>query len=74
MPDKFVFRPWHDYAMQADEVTKIPIEEPPCKHCKKWNPRITTDQLGKYAGVSLCGAKEMYHDFSCFKEKEGESK
>jgi hypothetical protein len=72
--EKFIFKPWSDCAEQAKNLVITTVEEPPCKHCKFWNPRIRTDEQGKYAGVVLCTAEKMHSDFSCFKPKEGDTK
>lgn len=45
------------------------INEPPCKGCKHFRPRYTTDSKGNINGVVLCKAKEMHNDFSCFEER-----
>lgn len=49
-----------------------PITEPPCRICKHFNPQVTfingTEGLTP-AGVRLCHAKDMHHDFSCFSQR-----
>lgn len=66
----FVWRPW-DIHKKYDVVTPIPgIEEPPCKHCAHWGPRVLTDNHGEFAGVRMCAANDMHSDFSCYRPKE----
>lgn len=50
----------------------LDIYEPPCRHCKYFKPRITTDVRGEFDGVIICHKEdgEMEHDFSCFRSKE----
>lgn len=62
--------------MNLEETLKQPqlnslltdIHEPPCKECQYFTPKAVTDKFGNFNGVSLCSAREMYRDFSCFKE------
>lgn len=61
--------PWNDYEKKAPVVIDE-IKEPPCKDCKDFNPRITTDRKGTFNGVVICTADSMHHDFSCFLARE----
>jgi hypothetical protein len=63
------FKPWEDYK-DVCPIT-LDIKEPPCKHCKKWSPRIVTDPRGDYHSVRLCTSGYMRFDFSCYQPKEG---
>jgi hypothetical protein len=65
-PRPFKFEPWVEFA----GVGNVPIEEPPCKHCKWFRPRIKTNPTGEFDGVVLCTRPgDMNHDFSCFTSK-----
>lgn len=68
MVDKFEFHPWEDY--EDFKPIEIAITSPPCPHCKWWNPRINFTTVGEYTGVTLCTNEDMFHDFSCFENKE----
>ena len=53
------------------------INSPPCRDCKYWGPRMCIEVYdGKLtlAGTRACQAASMYNDFSCFEEKENQSK
>jgi hypothetical protein len=50
---------------------QLNIQEPPCKGCKNFTPRSTTDNKGNFNGIALCSADNMYRDFSCFKVRGG---
>lgn len=59
---------WEQYDIKAN------ITEPPCKDCNFFRPMIrhrtkSADLSPQFSGVTLCWAKEMYSDFSCFKER-----
>jgi len=49
---------------------KVDVSEPPCKHCRNWRPHAKLNSEGDVCGLRCCVAKDMYHDFSCFTEKE----
>jgi hypothetical protein len=67
--EKFRWEPWNDY---KPETEYLPIERPPCEHCKYWKPHRKYASHG-YEGIACCCNAEMEHDFSCFKGK-GERK
>ncbi len=60
-----------DSLVPEDSMAKmtgpLSIDEPPCKHCKYWKPRIKQNSWGP--SIECCG-QEKYNDFSCFREKE----
>lgn len=58
------FNPWDDCEKTFNN--KLDITEPPCKHCRDWNPRVKTDSKGAYDGIILCTNSNMNHDFSCY--------
>lgn len=67
------FRPWIEF--EADLATlpfELPIAAPPCADCKFWNPRRMFEVSGetKTSGVRLCHSKQMWQDFSCFRDRE----
>ncbi len=62
------WHPWSEF--EGEAPVTVNVEEPPCKHCKHWNPRIVTDAKGDFARVRFCIADSMYFDFSCFKKKD----
>ena len=65
------WEPWEKDGLVKDLQIKDCIG-PPCVHCRFWIPernvRKTTEGQ-KYDGVTLCHAGDMYHDFSCFRDK-----
>lgn len=69
MKESFKFDPWQQAEDKSESgCLNIDVSEPPCKHCKFWRPRITTNRYGHQDGVVLCCNDEMHNDFSCFKE------
>lgn len=62
------WEPWVTY--KCETALTIPINEPPCKHCARFKPRMVTNSFGDFDGVRLCAADEMRPDFSCYREKE----
>ncbi len=60
------WKPWKTYCAEPE---RLPIEEPPCKHCSHWNPVREFARL-EFMGVRCCQADEMFHDFSCFNPAE----
>jgi len=56
-----IWEPWKTYNNCPDN--KLPISEPPCPHCRYWYPIKNKDGFG---GVTLCQARYMLPDFSCF--------
>lgn len=73
MSEAFEWEPLRKFDKKPE---RLPIDAPPCVHCRHWYPILVT---GTYAGeadttgVRCCHAKEMYRDFSCFdapKEKK----
>lgn len=59
------WEPWEWYKDMAP--IKLDIQEPPCKKCKYWKPRVITNNRGEFDGVVFCVAEDMCHDFSCYK-------
>lgn len=64
------FEPWK-YAHH--EIPTLNIHEPPCRHCRCWNPQqryVHTDSGYEPSGVTLCHSLDgMQRDFSCFMER-----
>lgn len=48
----------------------LDILEPPCKNCRFWKPHRTYDESLIYTGIQCCISKEIWKDFSCYKEKD----
>lgn len=72
---EFEWKPWDDYKPNENDKLidldiTLPIINPPCTNCNKWNPRRVFDSEGRYAGVRMCFASERFGDFSCFRNKE----
>jgi hypothetical protein len=65
---EYRYQPWVDCEKQFKPI-EVNIDEPPCKHCFFFNPRVTTDKNGNFAGVIVCTSDDMNHDFSCFKQR-----
>lgn len=65
--------PWNpnQFAQDAEE---LPIKEPPCSRCQNWRPTRQHDSAGKFIGIRLCQADEMFIDFSCFKARADATK
>ncbi len=67
----YKFEPWNEVG-ETKESDKLNITEPPCKHCKFWNPQAiyypTVDGL-RFDSVRLCWAECKHFDFSCFTNK-----
>lgn len=59
----------HNTPSQPCVTEPIDIAEPPCKRCKFWNPRRTTDVDGNVVEVRLCWAESQWKDFGCFRER-----
>lgn len=62
----------HHIAIEEAEKqlkNSLNIKEPPCKSCKFFMPRALTNHVGVFKGISLCSAKEMYRDFSCWEDR-----
>lgn len=61
------WEPWKQY----EDVTPpmLPIVEPPCRTCKFFKPHATFGPNGNFSGVRICISQEMFHDFSCYKQK-----
>lgn len=69
--------PWINVVGEVPVATNSgePIDEPPCKKCRHWNPQVCFQNgpEGQIpAGVRLCHAVRMHHDFSCFSMREEE--
>lgn len=50
----------------------LPIAGPPCAQCAHWKPQrksVSTPRGIEADGLALCHAKQFFHDFSCFDEK-----
>jgi hypothetical protein len=69
------FEPWNTFRELGNELAKqmnnmgwINIEEPPCKECIYFKPKILINNA-QFDGVRLCHSKEMHNDFSCYEEK-----
>ena len=61
------FEPWVTYRNHSP--VHIPVEGPPCIHCKFWEP-IVMFTGRQTSGVRLCHSENQWRDFSCYKEKE----
>lgn len=65
------WKPWEEYA--DANLVDLPIEEPPCKHCKHWKPQRLLDFSvtgQEFGGVRCCWSDRQRHDFSCYKPRE----
>ena len=65
------WKPWEEYA--DANLVDLPIEEPPCKHCKHWKPQSLLDFSvtgQEFGGVRCCWLDRQRHDFSCYKPRE----
>lgn len=59
------WKPWKEF---EKELEVLPVVGPPCADCIRWKPvRVYDHSL--YSGVKLCHAENMWHDFSCFRNK-----
>jgi hypothetical protein len=51
----------------------MPLQGPPCATCQFWRPQFQYMVLPNGQeipdGVSCCQASEMYHDFSCYRQR-----
>ena len=68
------FEPWKDYI--DEPLKRLPIDEPPCKHCQYWYPYmeyVTTESTIRFTGIICCRADERHNDFSCYREKKDEN-
>ena len=46
---------------------------PPCRECKFWKPQFKYFEGTNICdGIRFCQADEMFHDFSCFRERTGQ--
>jgi hypothetical protein len=71
--DPATFRLWIEFGTDLATLSpELPITSPPYVDCKFWNPRRMFEVPGdtQTSGVRLCHAKEMYQDFSCFRDRE----
>ena len=57
------------YGKAGPLVVVSDIKMPPCHACEYFSPRIKTDPRGNIDGIVICIAKELFRDFSCYKEK-----
>lgn len=68
---EFVWNPWEQV---VDPPLLKGIDEPPCKHCKFWEPIALFKSYGgggpSREGTRCCHADDMHYDFSCFRSKE----
>lgn len=46
------------------------IQAPPCVMCRYWNPVVKVDVHNEFDGITLCHARDMYNDFSCYEPQE----
>jgi hypothetical protein len=62
---------WLSWSTALDLVPhELPIPEPPCKHCRFWQPRQRTNEIGDVIGVICCTAFDMLRDFNCFERRD----
>ena len=72
---EFIWKPWDEFKEQEDQranVAKLPIDEPPCKHCRFWFPVLEFDLHYGYphtTGVKCCHSEDMFDDFSCYRAR-----
>jgi hypothetical protein len=66
-PKDFIWEPWKTYATEPE---LLPIDGPPCRNCARWKPIRKFTGAGEFEGVVLCIAREMEHDFSCFRNRK----
>lgn len=63
----FVWEPWEEF---KEDLEVLPIDEPPCKHCKHWRPLRTYNWNGEFNGLVLCHfSGKRPCDFSCFESR-----
>lgn len=71
---------WEPWITYKDNNLPMNIPYPPCANCKYWRPQRDFADYGKTViGVTLCTvadgdpdpemAKEMWADFSCFRQR-----
>jgi len=75
--EAFEWKPWKTHKPKDPRPLRLPIEEPPCKHCLFFYPIAKTgfDEKSKafrFSGVTICHAAEMFSDFSCFTKRATE--
>lgn len=73
----FEWRPWKTFKPEDPRPPRLPIDEPPCKHCLFFYPiaksAFDSDRKAfRSRGVTLCHAEEMFKDFSCFQKRADE--
>lgn len=69
---KFKFEPWNEQE-KIKKPHRLDIQEPPCIHCKHWNPQaiyMPSQEGYTFDSIRLCWSTERYPDFSCFRFKE----
>lgn len=62
------WEPWKTEEKEFNDI--LDILEPPCKNCRFWKPHRTYDESLIYTGIQCCISKEIWKDFSCYKEKD----
>ncbi len=62
-----MWEPWNTF---RENQKPLPIRNPPCRSCARWNPVRRYNSEGAFLGVTLCHYVEMQADFSCWTEGE----